>query len=221
MKVVFNRSEASAKNIITCWFSKPAHIHHIAGQFIELYLPHENPDARGERHWFTLSSSPTEKTLSITTKISSEGSSFKRTLRNLKPGDQVLMAEPMGDFVLPKDPFIPLLFVAGGIGCTPYRSMVKYLQDCGEKRSIKLIYAALVAQEIAFRDIFDQLGDDFIPLVGQKLTSQKILAHASPSHYIYLSGPEPMVESLDKQLKQTGVSPDHIRTDFFLNYSKI
>lgn len=197
---------------------------HTAGQFTEIRLPHNNKDKRGDKRWFTISSSPTEDLVSITTKFSTDpSSSFKTTLQALKPGDELNLASPMGDFILPKDQTIPLVFVAGGIGCTPYRSIIKYLIDSKEERDITLLYAANSQQEVAFKDIFASLGNKFKIIVGERLNAQMIkdLAQATPSHYIYLSGPEPMVEELDKDLKSSGINKKQIHTDFFPGYSAI
>lgn len=222
MKVRFDHSQPAAKDIITFWFDKPQSIHHVAGQFIELYLPHA-PDERGERHWFTLSSSPTEDKLAITTKFSRESSSFKTTLKNLKPGAEVDMAEPMGDFVLPKDSSIPLVFVAGGIGCTPFRSIIKWLQDGGHRRDIKLFYAAASVEEMAFKDIFSRLGSNFRPIIGPNLTAAKIVQTTPQSQksHIYLSGPEKLVESLRKDFITAGQDKKFVYTDFFHGYLDI
>jgi len=218
VKVRFDHSRPVAKNIISFWFDKPEHLHHVAGQYIELYLPHKS-DERGQRRWFTLSSSPSEPMLSITTKFSQNNSTFKNTLRNLKPGNQVNLAEPMGDFVLPKDPSIPLVFVAGGIGCTPFRSIIKYLIDSGEKRNIKLIYLAAANSEVAFDDVFSELGDKFIKIIGAQADVRQIHKYIDDtSGYAYISGPEPMVEQLRDGLVDLGVDRQAIYTDFFHNY---
>ncbi len=224
MRVTFDHSEDTAATIKTFWFKAGKPARHIAGQFIELRIPHENKDKRGDKRWFTLSSSPTNDLLSITTRLAPEnGSSFKRALASLTPGVELSMANPMGDFVLPKDPSIPLVFVAGGIGCTPYHSMVKFLQDTHEKRSVSVIYAASNQDEVAFKDIFNQLGVKFKTIVGERLTAEKILELSGndPEAYIYLSGPEPMVETLNKDLKTLGVNKKHLRTDFFPGYAGI
>lgn len=224
MKVTFDHSEDVAKNIKTFWFKPEKPTRYIAGQFIQLCIPHENKDNRGDKRWFTLSSSPDGGLLSITTKFASEnGSSFKQALGHLSPGTELAMASPMGDFVLPKDASVPLTFVAGGIGCTPYHSMVKYLQDSGEDRPVTVIYAANSPEEIAFKETFERLGDHFIPVIGDRLSADKILelAGKNDGQYIYLSGPEPMVETLEKDLKSRGFNKKHIRTDFFPGYSAI
>lgn len=219
MKVIFDHSEQVAENIRSFWFSKPASLHHVAEQFIELYLPHAEHDERGERHWFTLSSSPTENKLGIATKFSNPSSSFKQILGLLEPGKEVYMAEPMGDFVLPKDPSIPLVFVAGGIGCTPFRSIIKYLIDSGEERNIKLIYLAASNAEVAFEDVFSILDDKFIKIIDPKTDARHIYKYIdNTSGYTYISGPEPMVEQLRDGLEDLGVDRQAIYTDFFLNY---
>lgn len=224
MKVIFDHSEPIAKNITSFWFKPDRDVRYIAGQFIELRIPHHAKDSRGEKRWFTLSSSPTDKLLSITTKHASEnGSSFKEALHSLKPGTQLDMASPMGDFILPKNASIPLVFAAGGIGCTPFHSIVKYIQDSGEIRDITLLYAANSEEEVAFKDTFTPLGDKFKTIIGERLDGQLIknLGGVTDAHYIYISGPEPMVEALEKDLRSIGINKKHIHTDFFPNYTKI
>lgn len=224
MKVVFAKSEPAADHIYTFYFAPADKPHYTAGQFTELRVPHDNRDSRGDKRWYTLSSSPTEDLLAITTKFAAEnGSSFKAALQQLKPGMELDMASPMGDFVLPKDPSIPLTFVAGGIGSTPFRSMVRYVSDSREKRDITVIYGARTKEEVAFQDTFKVLGDKFKPLVGQPLTAETILAAGNPGDngYIYLSGPEPMIEALQKDLRAGGFDKRRIQTDFFPGYTAI
>lgn len=229
------RQETIAENIVSFYFEPDRPVHYIAGQFIELYLPHDNADKRGIKRWFTLSSSPHEELLTITTNFTpDQGSTFKQALRSLKPGTVLNMASPMGDFVLPKDPSIPLLFVAGGIGCTPFRSIVKDLELTKEKRDIKLIYATQKPEKIAFEKLFkSQLGDNFLTVFTNPppswkgsaghLTAKMIQEIGQPSddHYIYISGPEPMIETLNKDLKSLGTNKRHIYTDFFPGYLPI
>jgi ferredoxin-NADP reductase len=231
MNVTLERVDNVAKNIKMFWFSSDQKLSHVAGQFIELHLPHANPDKRGIKRWFTLTSSPTEGKFAITTKFTAEnGSSFKAALLALKPGDGLAMSQPMGDFVLPKDKSIPLVFVAGGIGVTPMRSMVKYLLDTNEKRTIQLIYAANSLEEVAFRDTFDQYGVKLTlvisnPPVGWtgetgQLTAERIQSIAGElnNKLIYISGPEPMVEAFYHGLKELGVDKKHLIADYFPNY---
>jgi ferredoxin-NADP reductase len=233
MKVTYRGKKKTASNIYTFLFQPKTKVRYVAGQFIELKIPHDNPDERGDKHWFTLSSSPTDELLSITTKIIDRSSSFKRVLSQLKSGTELEMAAPMGDFVLPKDKSIPLLFVAGGIGCTPYHSIIKFLQDTNENRDIQLLYAANRLDEVAFRDTFDKLGDNFQIMLSDpptgwddmagRLNAQTILKTAknTDKRHIYLSGPEPMVETLSEDIKKAGFSAQRLHTDFFPGYTGI
>lgn len=222
MQVVFKKSEQIADHISSFYFSADTKPHYVAGQFTELYLPHQNRDNRGDKRFYTLSSSPTEELLAITTKFAAEnGSSFKQALQALEPGASVELASPMGDFVLPKDPSIPLTFVAGGIGCTPFRSMLQYCLDSGEKRDITVIYGAGQPQELAFEKLFAGATTSFIPLVNQALDAEYILSHSNSSGYLYLSGPEAMIEALQKDLRQAGVERKRIQTDFFPGYATV
>ncbi len=223
MKVKFEKSEQTAEHIYSFYFSAASKVQQVAGQFIELRIPHDGRDSRGDKRWFTLSSSPSEELLAITTKFTTEnGSSFKTALKALQPGSEVDMASPMGDFVLPKDQSIPLTFVAGGIGATPFHSMVRYVIDSNEARDITVVYAANSDAEVAFRDTFQKLGDKFKTVVGERLTAEAILAATDQDNgYIYLSGPEPMVESLQRGLKDAGFNKKRILTDFFPGYTEI
>ncbi len=226
MKVRFEKSEQAADHIYSFYFapvSPATKLNYVAGQFIELRVPHDDRDNRGDRRWFTLSSAPTEDLYAITTKFAAkDGSSFKDALRRLKPGTEVDMAAPIGDFVLPKDPSIPLVFVAGGIGVTPFRSMIAYTQASAEKRDITLLYAANSQAEIAFKPIVQKLGDNFKAVVGERLTADTVLAASKPDEsYIYLSGPEPMVQALQQALKEAGVNKQNVQTDFFPGYATI
>ncbi|HSW98586.1 MAG TPA: FAD-dependent oxidoreductase [Candidatus Saccharimonadales bacterium] len=232
MKAVFDHAEPVANRLVTFWFRPEKPVRYVAGQFTELYLPH-TADARGERRWFTLSSSPTEPLLAITTRFAADNerhSSFKRELARLQPGTEVVLAEPMGDFVLPKDTSIPLLFVAAGAGITPVRSMAKYLADSGEKRHAQLLYAVSRAEDLAFADIFGAAGIQLTPLVktqpaahgGGALTSKRILQHiGGAAPYVYLSGPEIMVESLFRELRAVGIPGERLVVDYFHGYGSV
>lgn len=204
-----------------------------AGQFIELTLKHPHPDKRGIKHWFTLSSPPTDNLLSITTKFAGQdkSSSFKKALFTLKPGTKLLMSDPMGDFVLPKLIQTPLVFVAGGIGITPFHSILEWLAATGEQRPIKLLYGVNNEDEIIFQDTFDKTGQHATVVISNpspawggergRLSADLILGLEKPSEntLVYVSGPEPMVESLEKDLKKAGLQKHQLVLDFFPNYT--
>jgi ferredoxin-NADP reductase len=233
MKVVLDHVHAETSNISTFFFTPERPIHYTAGQFIELTLAHERPDDRGKRRWFTLSSSPTDQFVSITTKFAGEAaSSFKRALFDLKPGAELQMSDPMGDFVLPKLVQTPLIFVAGGIGITPFHSIFSWLADTKEERPIKLMYGVRTEDEIIFQETFAKARQHATLVVSEpseawggergRITAEMILGVGKPTDdtLIYVSGPEPMVEGLEKDLKATGIKREQLALDFFPNYDK-
>ena len=232
MHVTFVRRETVAAATETFWFQPERRVRYSAGQFTELYLEHEGADGRGLRRWFTLSSSPTEPLVAVTTTFAgNKGSTFKKALRALPPGGQLQLADPLGDFVLPKDPSIPLVFIAAGAGITPMRSMVKYLLDTKERRSIHLIYAVTHAEDLAFIPLFKEYGLRLTVIVKQpaanyngetgSITPDRILQLAGDdsASYLYFSGPEPMVEAFYKDFTARGISADRLVTDYFPGYT--
>lgn len=233
MNVVFESMEPQADNISTFWFKPEKTMSYTAGQFVELVINHQDPDERGEKRWFTLSSPPGSDLISITTKFSQPSSSFKRALQNLTAGTKLKMSEPMGDFVLPKSLSQPLVFVAGGIGLTPFHSMLEWLATAHQERQIKFIYAVRNENEIIFQNTFQKAGVHAVIVVKQpsaswggeqgQLTAELICGLTNPTSnsLVYLSGPEPMVEHLSKDLKNFGLKSDQIVTDFFPGYSDI
>jgi ferredoxin-NADP reductase len=235
MRVLLHHTQDEAANIRTFYFRPDKPVHYTAGQFIELTVPHTKPDDRGQKRWFTLSSSPTDELLSITTKFagSAKSSSFKKALFKLEPGTELVMAEPMGDFVLPKLIQTPLIFVAGGIGVTPFHSILSWLATTGEERPVKLLYAVHSEDEIVFQSTFDKAGIQPTIVVGEpsppwggergQITAELILGLEKPSEdtLVYVSGPEPMVEKLERDLKRAGIKRSQLVLDFFPNYSGI
>lgn len=230
MKAVFHSKHKEADNIVTFRFTPSQPVDYIAGQFTELRVPHDNPDDRGIKRWFTLSSAPFDEQIAITTKISEPGSTFKQALLDLQPDTEVTFAEPMGDFVLPRDNAIPLIFVAGGIGITPFHSMLAWVAKHEEYHNIKLIYAVNNEDEIVFQDTFDEAGVNPIIIVNNpsdewggergRISADHILKLTEPDEdaLIYLSGPESLVEDMQKGLIKLKIAKERILTDFFHNY---
>jgi ferredoxin-NADP reductase len=233
--VTLEHIEDVAQYIQTFWFRPETPMRFVAGQFTQIDLPVPEPDVRGTKHWFTISSSPTEELIGLTTKFTpGQGSAFKSALEQLKPGATLSLAEPMGDFVLPRDHTIPLLFVAGGIGVTPYRSMIKWLSDTpGEKRDITLLYSARSGAELAFTDLFTGYDLNYLPMVTEpdaawpgatgKLTPEGVHKHVKPDErtLVYMAGPEPMVEMFFAELQRLGVPGHRLVMDYFPGYHSI
>lgn len=231
MQAFFDHSEEVANELRIFWFRPEKPLNYTAGQFVDWHVLPPDASKHEQRRWFSLSSSPTEPLIALATRLGERRSAFKQHLVRLQPGDPVTVSDPMGDFVLPKDPAIPLVFVAGGIGITPVRSIIKWLIDTKEMRSVTLLYAVHSSEEFAFLDILGSYKDlRLVQLVtdtmaswpGEKgaLTGRRILDLAPPDNsLIYISGPEPMTEALVKQLRELGINEERLVTDYFLGYS--
>jgi len=208
------------------------------GQYMEFTLPHGHIDARGQRRFFTLASSPTEENLRIGVKFYPKSSSFKRALLETDEHTPMIAANLGGDFVLPPDRSRKTVLIAGGIGVTPYRSMVKYLIDKNERRPLTLLYAAKTADDIAYTDVFEQargrLGINPIYILskpGEALPDARFRAGRVTSELIktevpdfqqclfYISGPHAMVVNVEADLRTLGIPRRHIKTDFFSGYA--
>lgn len=232
MEVIYDHSEKVAHNTRTFWFRAPHKPDYQAGQFIELYLPHANADNRGQKRWFTLSSSPSEDFLAVTTKYTpAKSSSFKRQLFSLAAGNVANISQPIGDFVLPKDQRVPLVFIAAGVGITPVRSMIVWLADKGERRDVHVIYCLRNRASAAFRDIFESYGAKLDLVLSRQSPSSSghsniinsslvnELIHDASGKLLYISGPEQFVEKLEADIRRSGVSADQLVLDYYHGYT--
>lgn len=215
-------------------FPLKKHLSFIPGQYMEWTLPHQKTDDRGNRRYFTIASSPTEDDIRIGVKFYDHSSTYKKTLQNIGENDIIVGSQIAGDFTLPKDTKKKLVFLAGGIGVTPFRSMIKYLIDKNEKRDIILIYSNRHQLEIVYKEIFDeaknklniktvytltdttQLPNNWSGLTGRvnSIMIQKEVTDFLDRTF-YLSGPPSMVNGFESVLKQMGVKKENIKTDFF------
>ena len=197
-----------------------------AGQYIHYTLHHTNPDDRGDERWFTISSAPYEKEIKITTRISSDqGSSFKKALQGLKLDQEIEADIPKGKFVV-DDPSKNYIFVAGGIGITPFHSILKQIDHDGKEINVELLYANRNEDDIPYRDELETLSKNhknfnITYFTGDKKINEETLKEfgeklKDPIYYI--SGPEPMVEAFETTLKHIGIDEEHSKLDFFPGY---
>lgn len=204
------------------------------GQYMEWTLGHKDPDNRGNRRYFTLSSSPTENTLRLGVKFYPRSSSFKTSMLAMNPGTEIVAGQLAGDFTLPRPSRQKYVFIAGGIGITPFRSMLKYLVDTNQRRPITLLYSNRTADEIVYRDILDQAQRKLGIKVIYTLTDpaqvppswngctghidEQMIRQWVPDYrncVFYISGPNLMVSSVKDCLVGMNVPRNHILTDFF------
>ena len=123
------RKSKMAPDIVDFVFKSSQKLAFQPGQYMEFTLAHPHPDSRGNRRYFTLASSPTEDVVRLGIRFYQQGSSFKKALYRMDGRTKIVAAQIAGDFTLPADPQQKLVFIAGGIGITPFRSMLKYLLD--------------------------------------------------------------------------------------------
>jgi len=224
MKLKLKDRKVQVKNVETFVFDSPEPIDFQPGQYMHYVFPHPSEDDRGEERWFTISAPPYEKNITITTRFTDEkGSSFKKALKNMKTGDTIESDGPKGKFVI-EDVSKKYVLVAGGIGITPYHSMLLQFDHDGNMPDIELLYAN--------RDENFVFGDELAALEAKysSLTIHKFVGnrHIEPSDLkpyaddqtkiIYLSGPEPMIEDFEDCLQKMGVPQERLKIDFFPGY---
>lgn len=197
----------------------------LPGQYLEWTLPGVKADDRGNRRTFSIASSPTEKELHLGVKFYQPTSAFKQHLQKLQPGDTLFAGQLAGNFTLPVNQKEKLLLIAGGIGITPFRSMLRYLADKKEQRDIHLIYLVAKAEDIAYKDTLDHAAAEHCCtshiLVGTTPLDATALTAVVPDwqqRTAYLSGPNRMVEAVEKTLTTGGLATKNIKKDYFAGY---
>jgi glycine betaine catabolism B len=204
------------------------------GQYMECTLGHPRPDNRGNRRYLTIASSPTENIVHLGVRFYDNGSTFKKALYTMDPGDKMMATQIAGDFTLPSNPDQKLVFIAGGIGITPFRSMIKYMVDTGQPRDAILLYANKRANDILYADVWDEAYQKLGIRIYYTLTDssavppnwrgfrgridERMIARAVPDYEertYYISGPPDMVKSYEQALKNMGVKVGQIKKDFF------
>lgn len=185
---------------------------YIAGQWMYVQLTPEL------KHHFTISSSPTEDFLQITTMLREE-SEYKRALEKLKAGDEVEVNGPFGSFVLNEKDTSPRLFIAGGIGITPFRSMTKYVKDKNLDLPIILLYSVkskemgAFVRELAEAKIIESEKEG-------RLDEEKVKKYCPDfaQRTWWVCGPPAMVETFVELGQKMGVSPENIKSEEFTGY---
>jgi ferredoxin-NADP reductase len=227
LRLIERRPEAAGVESFVFERSDPAEpLTWRAGQFLHYVLHHEPTDDRGSDRWFTVSAAPYEGHVMLTTRFAPEkGSSFKKALAELALGSEALeVSDVDGDFVL-EDPAASCVFIAGGIGVTPFRAILKQADHEGASIRATLIYGNR-DHDIPFKAELEALAKKHPGLViryitlPEKIDETKVreLVPDLATPIFYASGPEPMVESLHTTLKGMGVTPDRLKGDWFPGY---
>ena len=171
--------------------------------------------------------------LGLATRI--RDSAFKRTLSELQVGDEVEVEEPKGSFLLPEDTTRRYVFIAGGIGITVFRSMLRYIADTEQPYRVTLVYSNRNRAAAAFLDELEELESRipgleivyvFTDEPGWEGESRHVDADVLRDHlaepldaYTYLvSGPPQMAEDVGEKVRAAGVPEDHVVVGKFSGY---
>jgi glycine betaine catabolism B len=159
--ILKERQVLEGTDILSLKFSKQAEdnriFDYVAGQFAFFDIGNVYDDPKGPIRHFTLASSPTEEFILISTRI--RDSPYKKKLDTLQIGTTVKMRGPQGKFTLHKDHSKPAIFLSGGIGVTPFRSMIIYATDKNLALKIIMLDSNRSQQNILFRNDFDKCAD--------------------------------------------------------------
>jgi ferredoxin-NADP reductase len=205
------------------------------GQYFFVTLPDVGyQDDNGLRRHITVVTSPSEKgVLGFATRM--RDSAFKRTLRELPVGAEVEVEPPKGTFALPEDASRPLVFVAGGIGITVFRSMLSHIQEERLPYRVTLVYSNRDRESTAFLDELKELAQEIPDLrliltmtqdpgwegETRKVDSQFFEDYLGKdlNEYTFLvAGPPAMAEGVQKALQEAGVQDENVIAERYSGY---
>jgi ferredoxin-NADP reductase len=205
------------------------------GQYMELTVPHKGADMRGVRRTFSITSEPGSKEVTFGIKFYEPSSTFKTALRSLSVGTIVRSTGISGGFTLPRDASQPLLFIAGGIGITPFISFLRHLSKQDQNRDIILFYAVSTVDELAYIDVLRSANIQIYVVTsdsqrvptkngeivrGSRITEDMLHEKVADiqRRLVYISGPPLMIDGTKDSLKRLKVKRSHIKTDYFIGY---
>jgi ferredoxin-NADP reductase len=226
-----------AEGTVAFWFEKPSGWTFKAGQYLDMTLldPSET-DSEGNVRSFSIASAPYEETLMVATRM--RDTAFKRVMMMMPFGTAVKIEGPSGDLILQKDSTRAAIFLAGGIGITPFRSIVHWAAKEKLPNRIALFYSNRRPEDALFLAELQSLESDNprykliasmtemekshqpwtgeTGLINQEMLGRHLKGAASPMHYI--AGPPAFVSGLHEMLNKAGVGDDSIRAEEFAGY---
>lgn len=238
-ETVLKRQEVVAKDTIALAFEKPAGFAFRAGQAIDLTLvnPPANDD-KGVRRALSIVSAPHENEIVVATRV--RDSAFKRGLKALRPGARVQIDGPFGALTLHSTRTRPAVFIAGGIGITPFISILRHASHEGRALRSMLVYSNGRPEDAAFLPELAQLANKpsgmfrLLPTMTKSLgagstwTGQRgridgvmLRSFVLPEHsnpVFYVAGPPAMVSGIRDVLGSLGIEDDDVRSEDFSGY---
>lgn len=229
------KKEDVAEGTMAFHFEKPEGFEFKAGQFGDFTLinPPET-DEEGNTRGFSLAHAPYEKDLMIASRM--RDTAFKRVLKSLAIGSEIKLDAPYGSFVLHKTVTTPAVFLTGGIGITPVRSIISQATHDKLPHEITLFYSNKTPQDTAFLSEIQAYAQEnpqftFVPVmtrataeewkgesghINKEMLTKYISDLSAPIYYI--SGPASMVATMRQILTDAQVNEDNIRTEEFSGY---
>lgn len=231
------RHETVAEGTMRFHFAKPAGFDFVPGQFVEITLidPPET-DAEGNARAFSLVSTPSEPELSVTTRM--RDTAFKRVFKQLQPGAKFIVDGPMGSFTLHRNSSKPAVFLAGGIGITPFHSIIKHAAENLLPHKIVLFYSNRRPEDAAFLDELQTIEKKYknfqliatmaemekssqpwngeTGFIDAAMLQRHLSSLAGPIYYV--AGPPVMVTAMRTMLEKAQVDLDDVRTEEFSGY---
>ncbi|MEH7224032.1 FAD-dependent oxidoreductase [Bacillus sp. JJ1566] len=218
--LLFIESYKESEDVYTFLFEKEKDLTWEAGQHGLFTITHKK--IKKPIRPFTIASAPTENTIKITTRISDNPSDFKKAMLELETGMKIKMSGPVGSFYLKDNS--PSLLVAGGIGITPFRAMLKQLETENKEKEIHLLYLDS-KKSFIYKDELDAITNNssisITYLDSREDLNQEI--EKSTSSYkdngeYFIAGPKSMVESISTHLQNHNISKKKIKKDAFFGY---
>lgn len=216
----------------TNFFAKPEGFDFYAGQYLRWILPDDNADERGTSRYFTNSSSPTEEFLSISTKRGQ--STFKNKLFSLVEGDELDFFGPLGNLFVNTSDNTPKVMLAGGIGITPFRSILKYANDQKLLLPLVLLVSFSLKSEVIFYDELKEIeaNNKNIKVVytltkeeaegfdNGRIGEEMIKKYAPnfEDSTFFIVGPPVMSQAMTETAEQMGVPEEKIVRENFTGY---
>ena len=223
-----------AKGTLLVTFAVEDYPDYRPGSYFWVELPDRgHQDEKGLRRHISLVTSPTEKGIvGLATRL--RESAFKQTLAQLEVGDEVEVEEPKGSFLLPEATDVRYVFVAGGIGITVFRSMLRYIRDERLPYEITLVFSNRDRESAAFLDELEEFERELpgFRLVltmtdeeGWEGETRRIDAALLRDHlgelggYRFLvAGPPEMAQAVVDALQAAGVPEERVLADKFSGY---
>ena len=230
------RREEVAHGTMAFYFSRPAGFDFRPGQSIDLTVvdPPET-DAEGNTRALSIASAPSDTELMVATRM--RDTAFKRVLRDANIGTEVKIDGPFGSFTLHKNTAKPAVFLAGGIGITPFHSIIRQASRDHSPHQIYLFYSNRRPEDAAFLTELQLAAENpnfhLIATMAEMEKSQRdwtgergVITGEMVKRYLpslqgpiyYIAGPPAMVTAMRTLCVQAGVDEDDIRTEEFGGY---